>query len=325
MNPEDPVLGKHAPLLRRINEELERALSSRVGLVEEMGGHTLLGGGKRFRPLVFILCCRMCGYQEEDSYRLSTIFEYIHAASLLHDDVLDNAEVRRKRPSANNIWGNHAAVLEGDFLFTKALSLAVSSGNLAFLKTLTDTTARMTEGQILELMRTNDWSTTREQYMEIITAKTATLISAACVCAGLLAQVDEGALAVLERFGLDMGIAFQYMDDLLDYTSRQEIFGKPVGKDLREGKVTLPLINALETLDPRERERLAGLFGSGRASEEDYRTLTELVRERGALDQILREAASFVNRAAASLQRFPDSYHRRDLVELSRYIVERRY
>jgi octaprenyl-diphosphate synthase len=149
-----------------INRELTQVFNSRVPLVEDIGKHTLLGHGKRLRPLLFILSCHLCDYYAEDLYQLSTIFEYIHTASLLHDDVLDNAETRRKRPSANQVWGNHAAVLEGDFLYSKALSIAVRADNISFLTRLTEATLRMTEGQILEFVHTDDWGITKDQYME---------------------------------------------------------------------------------------------------------------------------------------------------------------
>jgi octaprenyl-diphosphate synthase len=325
-------MGQHIDILdnfkdhfTRINEELDRGLNSRVSLVEDIGSHTLLGQGKRLRPLLFVLACRLCNYYGEDVYRISTIFEYIHASSLLHDDVLDNADTRRKKPSANHLWGNHAAILEGDFLYSKASTIALDSNSLPFLRRVADTTMQMTEGQILELTHTNNWNTGKEEYMEIITAKTAVLMSAACTCGAIISQAGEEVEQSLAKFGLHMGIAFQLMDDLLDYISSEEIFGKPVGKDLKEGKITLPLIYTLLKLEESERKRFAELFKSHRATEQDYRNLTGLVRSNGALDQIRDEAQAYVNEAATCLKSFPDSPAKRNLLELNQYIIDREY
>ncbi len=307
-----------------INEEIYKVFSSRVPLVEEIGRHALLGHGKRLRPLIFILSCELCNYQGEDVYQLSTIFEYIHTASLLHDDVLDNAEIRRNRPSANQVWGNHAAVLEGDFLFSKALAIAIGAGNIPFLAKITETTTQMTEGQILELAHTDDWGISRDLYFEIVTAKTAMLISTACACGAIVSDAGSEITESLAQFGLNAGIAFQLIDDLLDYTSSQEVFGKPVGKDLREGKITLPLIYTLEQLETTEKKRLEDLFVNQQPTDDDFRDIIDLVRGNGALDRIRDEAQSYVDNAINSLDIFPDSATKKDLIILSQHIIDRK-
>jgi octaprenyl-diphosphate synthase len=306
-----------------INRELNQAFDSRVPLVEDMGKHTLLGRGKRLRPLLFVLSSHLCGHRGEDLYQLSTIFEYIHTASLLHDDVLDNAEMRRQRPSANQVWGNHAAVLEGDFLYSKALAIGIKTHNIPFMTRLTETTLRMTEGQILEFVHTNDWTMTKDRYVEIITAKTAVLISAACACGAIVSGAGADSEASLAEFGLQGGIAFQLMDDLLDYTSSERVFGKPVGKDLREGKVTLPLIYALSQLESDERRRVEDLLASPDATDGDYQGVIDLVRRSGVLDRIRKEAQGCVDRAVDCLGVFPDSEIKGDLIRLSQHIIDR--
>ena len=306
-----------------INEELYKVFNPRVPLVNEIGRHALLGHGKRLRPLIFVLSCELCNYQGKDVYLLSTIFEYIHTASLLHDDVLDNAEIRRNRPSANQVWGNHAAVLEGDFLYTKSLSIAVRTNNLPFLTRLADTTLQMTEGQILELAHTDDWGISRDLYLEIVTAKTAVLISTACACGAIISDAGPETAEALAQFGLNAGIAFQLIDDLLDYTSSQEVFGKPVGKDLREGKITLPLIYTLTQLETTEKKRLEGLFVNHQPTDNDFRDIIDLVRGNGALDRIRDEAQSYVDNAINCLDIFPDSAIKRDLIILSQHIIDR--
>jgi len=306
-----------------INRELTQVFNSRVPLVKDIGKHTLLGHGKRLRPLLFVLSCQLCGYEKEDVYQLSTLFEYIHTASLLHDDVLDNAEFRRQRPSANQVWGNHAAVLEGDFLYSKALTVGIRSNSIPFLTRLTEATLRMTEGQIMEFAHTKDWAMTRDQYMEVITAKTAVLISAACACGAIISGANPAQEESLSQFGLYAGIAFQLIDDLLDYASSERVFGKPVGKDLREGKMTLPLIYTLSGLDSDERTRVQTLLAGSQATDDDYQAMIERVRRNGALSRIKKEAQAYVDDAAACLSPFLDSEAKMDLIQLSRYIIDR--
>ena len=308
-----------------IEERLQELFHSPVPLVQEIGKHALLKQGKRLRPLIFVLSCNLCNYGGKNVYALSTIFECIHAASLLHDDVLDNAEIRRNRPSANQVWGNHAAVLGGDFLFSRALSLASEANSVEFLKTLTGSTAKMTEGQILELEHTANWELTREQYMDIILGKTAALISSACECGAIISGVSLPERKALAGFGLNAGIAFQLIDDLLDYTSSEEVFGKPVGKDLLEGKITLPLIYTLDEFDADEKDRTVRHFMSGNADEEDREGLIHAVRTGGAISRVREEAQAFVDKASACFHLFPDSPAKTQLLQLNGYITKRTF
>ena len=310
---------------KRIDEALGRVLSSQVPLIDSIGNHSLLGGGKRLRPLLFVLSCQLCDYRGEDPYDFAAIFEYIHTASLLHDDVIDDGHIRRKKPSVNHIWGNSAAVLSGDFLYSKSFAIAVGSGNLEFLRLLTDTTTRMAEGQVLELVHTHNWSITKEEYMEIIAAKTAVLISAACACGAIISGAEKQAADHLARFGFNMGMAFQLVDDLLDYTSSTEEFGKPVGKDLREGRITLPLIYTLSHLEEAEVERLENLFKNRKAHEKDYEALLTRVRDNEVANRIRSEAKVYVEKANEVLDFFPESPVKRDLVGLNTYIIDRSF
>jgi octaprenyl-diphosphate synthase len=244
---------------------------------------------------------------------------------LLHDDVLDNAKVRRKKPSVNHVWGNSAAVLGGDFLYSKSFCIAVGCHNLEFLELLTDTTTKMAEGQVLELLHTHNWHLKKDEYMEIIISKTAVLISAACACGAIISGAEKEKVNHLGQFGLNMGIAFQLMDDFLDYTSSEETLGKPAGKDLREGKITLPLIYALADLEREEIQRLEDLFKNNRANEEDYRNVVKMVRNNGAIDRIRSEAKIYVNKAVRFLDIFPDSSRKEDLIDLNSYIIKRSF
>jgi len=294
-------------------------------LIEKVGSHSLLGGGKRLRPLFFILSCQLCNYHKSDIYPLSTVFECLHAASLLHDDVLDNASIRRGKSSANKIWGNSAAVLVGDFLFSKSSRMAVEKKHIEFLKILADTAIRMTEGQMLELINTHNWSITRREYMGIITSKTADLLSAACASGGIVAGAKKDDIESLRNFGLNMGIAFQIVDDVFDYTSSVEKTGKPIGSDLREGKITLPLIYTLIYLEKRERGRLEHLFKNGNASDKDYLRIIELVKDNGATNKCLKDAQDYANLAETYLSPFPDSPVKESLLKLNQFIVDRGY
>ncbi len=311
--------------LVKINTALEDHLSSRIPIIEDIARYSVLGQGKRLRPLLFVLSARTCGRDDEDLFSLSVIFEIMHAGSLLHDDVLDNAEFRRKKPSAARVWGNHVAVLGGDFLYAKSSALAVGCGSLSFLEIITDAAMRMAEGQVLELNHTNNWFLTHKEYMEIITAKTAVLISAACACGAIIAGAEKQETECLAQFGLNLGIAFQMIDDLLDYTSTREVFGKPVGKDLREGKVTLPLIRTLGGMEREEVAELEELFKTGKAEDEDYQSLIRRVREDPSLDEIRAEARAYVERATGALESLPDVQAKKDLLTLNQRLLTRRF
>jgi len=325
MGKESKFLVQFDPYISRINEELGKVLDSGVPLIKEVGSHSLLGGGKRLRPLFFILSCQLCNYHESDIYTLSAIFECLHAASLLHDDVLDNASVRRGGSSANKIWGNSMAVLVGDFLFSKSSRMLVEKKHIELLKVLADTAIRMTEGQILELVNTHNWNITRREYIGIIISKTAALMSAACASGGILARAKQADIQSLKDFGLNMGIAFQIVDDVFDYTSTVEKAGKPIGSDLREGKITLPLIYTLTYLEKGERDRLEDLFKNGNASEKDYLRIIELVKDNGVINKCHKDAQGYVDLAQSHLSLFPDSPIKESLLKLNQFIVDRSY
>lgn len=309
----------------RINGELNGNFSTQVPFVKEIVHHSLMGEGKRLRPLLFVLSAQLSGYKGEDIYYYSTIFEGLHTSSLLHDDVLDNAEMRRRKPSVNHVWGNAAAVLGGDFLYSKSFRIALSSHSIRFLEVLTDTANRMAEGQMLELMHTHNWYLTRDEYMEIIVSKTAVLISASCACGAIISGAGEAAIDHLREFGLNLGIAFQLIDDLLDYISSEDEFGKPVGKDLKEGKITLPLIYTLEDLKMVEIDWLQDLFKNHKERSEDHRKVVDLVRDKGVIDRIRAEARVYVEKALGFLNFFPPSQQKDHLAGLNSYILKRRF
>ena len=307
----------------QINREMRKSLVSSVPFIREMGEYALLSEGKRLRPLLFVLTSYLCGYQGEEVYRISTVFEYVHTASLIHDDVLDDADVRRRKPSVKQVWGNLAAVLGGDFFYSKAAEIAIETGRHQLLMLANEATLRMIEGQALEMMHAYDWHLGKERYMEIIRAKTAELMSAACASGGIMADAGAQRIDQLAHFGLNLGIAFQLMDDILDYTASEETFGKPVGKDLKEGKITLPLIYSLADLEPQEFKRLQDQFKNRNPDGVELERLIARVRNSGAIEKILAEAKEFANRARGYLYGFPDSSAKDDLKALNAYLVER--
>ncbi len=311
--------------INSIDKELEEGLASDIPMIREIGKYSLLSEGKRLRPLLFVLSGLLCGYQKDDIYYISTMFEYIHCASLLHDDVIDNANTRRNKPSASVLWGNSAAVLTGDFLSSRASRISISTGNIDIIRILGDTVALMTEGQFLELVNSDNWNTTRDEYMEIITRKTAELISICCASGAVISGAEKEFVDNLRHFGINLGISFQMVDDLLDYVSSEEKFGKPVGKDLREGKITLPLIYTLKNMDRNEAQRLKDRFESGSVEDKDFDDLILRVRESGNIEKIRAEAQEYVSKASEFLNDFPGSVYKNELLELNEYIAKRSY
>ena len=286
-----------------INQALVANLQTHVPLIAEVGRHILLSGGKRIRPLLFLLSARMCGCRGDNLVDFSTIFEYLHAATLLHDDVVDAAAVRRGRSTANTIWGNQAVILVGDFLLSKALSLAVTTNLLKVLKVLAHATTRMAEGEILQLLNTGNLELTEDQYLEVITRKTAILMSAACQIGAVLGGVALEQEEAMARMGENLGITFQVVDDILDFTGDEKELGKPVCADLREGRITLPLIHALNWATPADRQRLKEMAKN--LTPEMAPELRKLLERYGSLDYARTLARRYTLQAQENLAVFP--------------------
>lgn len=320
----EKILNRYKEEFSKIERAIKENLKSQVKLAEDIGEHILLAEGKRLRPLLFVLSARIFGCEDESIYNLSTVFEYIHAASLLHDDVLDNADRRRKRPSVNSLWGNHAAVLGGDFLYSTSFIIAVRYGNQRFLKLLTDTTKIMAEGQIMELINTNNTEISKEQYLNIIKAKTAALISASCSGGGIIGGAEDGIVESLSGFGFNMGVAFQIMDDLLDYTSSSSDMGKPVGKDLKEGKITLPLIYAFSQLPDKESYEIKEKIRKGKIEEKDFGELVDYIRNtKSIIDRVKDDIFFYTGRARDYLEEIPQHPAKMELFKLNEFISKR--
>jgi octaprenyl-diphosphate synthase len=255
---------------------------------------------------------------------MASLIEFIHTATLLHDDVVDRAELRRGIDSANSKWGNEASVLVGDFLFTKCFSLLVQSGNWNILQTISKATTIMAEGELEELIKTNDLSLTEDGYLSIITRKTASLISAATQIGAILGNVPEEKERALSEFGMNVGIAFQLIDDHLDYTSNEEEFGKKIGIDLQDGKITLPLISTLRHCNQEEEAFIRKTVESNPITKDAFFRVVEIIERYHGIQYTWEKAKGYVERAKDSLRLFPNSKEKEALYALANYVLERR-
>ncbi|MHB8910918.1 MAG: polyprenyl synthetase family protein [Syntrophales bacterium] len=308
--------------LKRVEEHMETYLRSEMRLVPEIIHHIIGSGGKRFRPLLLLATSELCGYRGERRYPLSAMIEFIHTASLLHDDVIDHAETRRGKASANRVWGNAASVLVGDFLYSKSFRLMTDDGNWAIIKLISTTTNTMSEGEIFQLMKTGDIKITEKEYLSIVEKKTSILISAACAIGGILGEAADSGIEALTRFGMRLGTAFQITDDTLDYVAREEEFGKAIGQDLKEGKLTLPLIRTMKKCTPEERSFIRR--GIEEKDETSMAGIMSLINRYDGIPYALAKAKACIDEAKGFLLPFADSEAKTALHTIADYIIERR-
>jgi octaprenyl-diphosphate synthase len=310
--------------LEKVDQEFRNNLRSNVPIISAIGEYLLLSGGKRFRAKLLLLSSKLCGYRGDLHISMASLIEFIHTATLLHDDVVDRAELRRGIDSANSKWGNEASVLVGDFLFTKCFSLLVQSGNWKILQIMSKATTIMAEGELEELIRTNDLSLTEDDYLSIITRKTASLISAATQIGAILGHVSEEKERALSEFGLNVGIAFQLIDDHLDYTSNEEEFGKEIGIDLQDGKITLPLIDTLHHCDKKEEAFIRETVENKPITKDNFFRVVEIIHRYRGIQYTWEKARDYVERAKSYLHLFPGSKEKEALDALANYVLERR-
>lgn len=328
MNIQD-IFSDYSEELKIVDQQLLGIFKSNVFLIPMVGKHILSSGGKRIRPLFLLLGADLCGYKGENRTLLAAIIEAIHTASLLHDDVIDGAETRRGRPTAHSFWGNQIVILTGDFLYSKALKLAVAQKNQKIMEALSEATTRMTEGEILQLHKTGDPDITKDEYFEIISAKTGVLISAACRIAGILSNQPEEKEMSLSRFGMKTGIAFQLADDILDYVAEQKELGKRLGKDLEEGKITMPLIYLLKAASDAERDEIKKIIkgqGSkvkGQVANSGLNRILELFSKYNAIEESLKIASALVEEAKSEMDIFPASKEKDSLIAMAEYAMQR--
>lgn len=309
--------------LQAVNALIRRQLHSDVVLINQLAGYIIDGGGKRLRPVTVLLSARACGYAGTAHIDAAAIIEFIHTATLLHDDVVDESSLRRGRETANAIWGNQASVLVGDFLYSRSFQMMVDIGNMRIMEILADTTNVIAEGEVLQLLNVHDPDTTEERYMAVIHCKTAKLFEAAAQLGAVLSGKPLDQELALGRYGMHLGTAFQLIDDVLDYSASSAELGKNIGDDLAEGKPTLPLIHAMRHGTPEEVRIIRDAIEQGGLEHIDV--VSRTIESTGALDYTARLAAEEAERAITQLGALPDSPAKDALVGLARFAVSRRY
>jgi octaprenyl-diphosphate synthase len=313
--------------LEACNRTIVAHMDSPVALIPQLAAHIVAAGGKRLRPLLTLASARLCGYPGpaggERHIHLAACVEFIHTATLLHDDVVDESVLRRGLASANAVFGNKASVLVGDFLFARAFQLMVADGSLTVLSILSRTAATIAEGEVLQLVTQNDLSTPEARYLEVVKGKTAALFSAACQVGAVVADRPETEVMALANYGMNLGIAFQLVDDALDYAADQAQLGKTVGDDFREGKITLPVLVAYRAGDAAERAFWGRTIEASEQADADLDEALRLMARRNAIGETLLRAAHFAAVAKAALEVFPESRLRRTLADVADYTVSR--
>ncbi|NKB88001.1 MAG: octaprenyl diphosphate synthase [Acidobacteria bacterium] len=309
--------------LELIEARFRELQSSDIPLVQDVATYLLGNGGKRLRPALVALCAQACGYEGDDDIELGVIVEFIHTASLVHDDIVDDAVTRRGNEPANRVWGNQLAVLFGDFLYARSLALSVSLGKLRLVEVLTEATSRLVEGEMLDVLHNGNAELGLDTYMDIIDRKTASLFAGCAQAAGVLAEVSSEQEAALATFGHDIGIAFQLIDDLLDYAADPDRLGKQVGADLREGKMTYPLIHLLENGSAEQRAAAMACLGDADATQTGLESVLEAMRATGSLDATREAAARYAEQARTALSVLPPTPARDALGELPQFVVNR--
>ncbi|WP_284734577.1 polyprenyl synthetase family protein [Sphingosinicella terrae] len=321
----DPMVQLVAADLNQVNAVILDRMQSEVALIPELAGHLIAGGGKRMRPMLTLACARLLDYPGMRHHKLAAAVEFIHTATLLHDDVVDGSGLRRGRRTANIIWGNPASVLVGDFLFARAFELMVEDGSLKVLRILSRASSVIAEGEVNQLTAQRQVETSEDQYLDIISAKTAALFAAACRIAGVVAEREESVEEHLDAYGRNLGIAFQLIDDAIDYASDSATMGKGVGDDFRDGKVTLPVILAYARGSDADRRFWREAMSGGRVEDEDLAEATRLLRGSGALDDTLERARHYGQRAIDALGPFPGGRAKSALIEAVEFAIARAY
>jgi len=301
---------------------LER-MDSPVGMIPDLAQHLVGAGGKRLRPLLTVATARLCGYEGTSHHKLAAAVEFIHSATLLHDDVVDESALRRGQKPANLIWGNSASILVGDFLFARAFNLMVETDSMDALGILSNASSVIAEGEVQQLAALRDVNMSEADYMEVISAKTAALFAAATEVSPVIAQRSEAERQALRDYGLKLGLAFQLVDDALDYGGFESALGKSIGDDFREGKMTLPVIRAVAAADKDETQFWRRVIVDHAQTDVDFETAVSLLRKAGALDATMDMARQFSSEAREALSVFPESEWRETLQDLADFVVDR--
>jgi octaprenyl-diphosphate synthase len=309
--------------LERVEREISLESVASIDAVTTIGRYLQAGGGKRLRPILVLLASRLVGSVTDGSIRMAAVVEMIHAATLVHDDVIDIAKTRRGRPSSNAIWGNHTCVLAGDWLYMQAFQMALRERNFHVLDLLIALTQMMVEGELLQLELIGKIDISEADYMELVDRKTASLFSACARLGALMGGADDATEARLGEFAWNLGIAFQLVDDVLDFTSNEKVLGKPVGSDLREGKVTLPLIYALEQLPKEERRLVDAVLRNSNYDDVPFRKILDIIERRHGFDRVRERAQAFTDKARSIVTEFPESPYQRAMTALTDLVTDR--
>ena len=311
--------------MEKVNEAILARASSHVDVIPDLALHLIDSGGKRLRPMLTIATAQMCGYKGDKHVRLATAVEFMHTATLLHDDVVDESDLRRGKAAARKIWGNQASVLVGDYLLGQAFKLMVEAGSMGALAILSNAAAVIAEGEVMQLATAHDTATTEDAYMQVIGAKTAALFAAAAEIGAVIAQRPKTEEAALESFGRNLGIAFQLVDDALDYSGKQALMGKSVGDDFREGKITLPVVLAYRRGSPSERDFWKRAFEGRDQRQDDLEAAKGLVEKHNAIADTIERARHYGAIARDALALFPDTRHKAALLDAVDFCIARVY
>lgn len=306
-----------------VDSMIQSRLQSDVVLINQLGHYIINSGGKRLRPALAILCAKACGYQGDAHINLATIIEFIHTATLLHDDVVDNSDMRRGRETANNLWGNEASVLVGDFLYTRSFEMMVEMESMKLMKILSHTTNVIAEGEVLQLLNCNDADTTEQRYLEVIHHKTAKLFEAAGQLGAIIAKTNDEVEQAMADYAMHLGSAFQLVDDLLDYSESSETIGKNIGDDLAEGKPTLPLIYAMRNGDTQQAHVIREAIEQGQRDKID--DIITIIEQTGAIAYTTDVAKNEVEKAKQSLTILPASEYKLALLSLADFSIARTF
>ncbi|PWB79296.1 MAG: polyprenyl synthetase [Candidatus Methylomirabilota bacterium] len=320
----ETILSPVTPELAMVEERLLQDISGDVELISEIIRYVLKSGGKRVRPALLLLSAKLCGYDRGSrNIDLAVVAEYMHAATLIHDDIIDRADKRRGLPSANSTWGSQISVLAGDFLYARSLQMLVIDGDLAVMRAFADATVRMIEGQVREVQMAGNLDLAYHEYLDIITAKTAALIAVACRTGALIAGRSTEEVAALTEFGLNLGIGFQLVDDALDFVAEEDRLGKPVGNDFKEGKVTFPILHVMRAGSEADRGRIRDLAAQTAIGESGLTEVKAIVERYGAVAATMELVRTYLKKAKTSLGIFPDSAAKRSLVLMVDFVGDR--
>ena len=317
------ILSEAEKELADIEAALSENLQPYLEIVSDVAGHIIFSGGKRLRPLLMVLSARVCGYTGSYDITFSSAIEFLHAATLLHDDLVDDASLRRGKPVAHSVYGNAITVLVGDFLLARALAISAETGKIEIIKVISKLTEEMSQGEVFQLMRKGDTSLSEAEYLSVIGQKTAVLFESACKTCAILADASDEQKQALSDYGYNLGIAFQMADDLLDYTLNTADLGKEVGADLKEGKMTLPVIHALDSADADDKEVMTTIIKDENFSIEDFRTLIEKLEKYDGIDYTKKMAGSYILKAKEALSVFEASKSKEMMFDIADYALSR--